>query len=239
MSHGLFVGIILFFASFTLGTAGFGFALVSVPLLALVVSPRIAVPLVVVYSNGINFFLLLRFRDHIEWPKLWPLLVGVLPGIPLGICLLKNTEDIVIRKIVGAVVIGFILWNLFTRTQRSQDLSRFWAVLAGFMSGILTGASAMGGPPVLMYLTLTQWEKNLTRATLQSFFFITGTCALLGLTLERLLTLDVLRFNLLYLPSVILGSVMGYIAFKRISSERFRKMLVYLLLAIGLFLIVS
>jgi len=46
MAYSWFIAIVLFVASFTAATAGFGFALVSMPLITLVVSPRFAVPFV-------------------------------------------------------------------------------------------------------------------------------------------------------------------------------------------------
>jgi uncharacterized membrane protein YfcA len=237
MPYSWFIAIVLFFASFTLGIAGFGFALVSMPFLSLFVSPKFAVPFVMLYGYAINFFLLLRFREYIEWRRLWPLLVGGLPGIPLGIYFLKNFEDVWIKKIVGGVVIVFALWNLIARTERRYVLSRFWAYLAGFASGILSGGTAMGGPPVLIYLTLNRWEKTLTRATLQSFFFTMMTCSLSGLAITKVLTLSVLRFNLLYLPTVILGAITGYLLFTRLASRRFHRILLCLLLVIGLLLV--
>ena len=82
-----------------------------------------------------------------------------------------------------------------------------------------------------------RWEKTLTRATLQSFFFVTGSCSLFGLVITEVLTLSVLRFNLLYLPVVILGGVTGYFLFKRLSSRRFNRILLFLLLVTGLLLI--
>lgn len=236
MAYSGFIAIVLFVASFTFGTAGFGFALVSMPLITLVVSPRFAVPFVMLYSFGINLFLLLRFKEYIEWQKLWPLVVGALPGIPLGIFFLKNYEDVMIKKIVGGVVIVFALWNLIARADRGCVLPRFWAYLAGFASGILHGGTAMSGPPLLIYLTLNKWEKTLTRATLQSFFFVTGSCSLFGLALTKVLTLSVVRCNLLYLPVVVLGGVTGYFLFKRLSSGRFNRILLSLLLATGLLL---
>ncbi len=237
MAHFLFISIVLFFASFTLGTAGFGFAIVSMSLISLVTSPKLAVPFIMLYAYGVNFFLFLRFKEYIDWQKLWPLMVGALPGIPLGIYFLKTHEDVMIKKIVGGVVIVFALWNLIARADRRYALSRFWAYLAGFAGGILHGGTAISGPPVVMYLTLNRWEKTLTRATLQSFFFVTGSFSLFGLVITKILTLSVLRFNLLYLPVVILGGVTGYFLFKRLSSRRFNTLLLSLLLVTGLLLI--
>jgi len=239
MIQPLFISVVLFFASFTLGTAGFGFALVSMPLISLVASPKFAVPFVMLYSFGINCFLLLRFKEYIDWQKLWPLVVGALPGIPLGIYFLKNYEDVMIKKIVGGVVIVFALWNLTVRAERRYALSRSWAYLAGFAGGILHGGTAISGPPVLMYLTLNRWEKTLTRATLQSFFSLTHFFSLFGLVITKVLTLPVLRLNLLYLPIVILGVGTGYFLFKRLSSRFFSRILLSLLLATGLLLIFS
>jgi len=239
MSYYILISFILFLGSFALGTAGFGFALVSVPLLSIVVSPKFAVPFVLVYGYGTNFFLLLRFKEYINWQKAWPMIMGALPGIPVGIYTLKYTEDMVIKKIVGGAVIIFVLWNLFVRTERSYTVSRFWGLLAGFASGILSGACGISGPPVVMYVTLNRWEKNLTRATLQFFFFVMGTGTLFGLIIEKVLTLQVLRFNLLYFPVVILGGVTGYLFFKRTSPRIFNGILLCLLLAIGLFLVSS
>ena len=101
MPYSWFIVIALFLASFTLGTAGFGFAMVSLSLISLVASPKLAVPFIMVYGYGVNFFLFLRFKEYIDWQKLWPLMVGALPGIPLGIYFLKTYEDVMIKKIVG------------------------------------------------------------------------------------------------------------------------------------------
>jgi uncharacterized membrane protein YfcA len=239
MWYHVFVSLVLFLASFVFGTAGFGFALVSVPLLALVVSPKLAVPFVLVYSYGINFFLLLRFKSHIQWPKVWPLMLGAAPGVPIGIYFLKHSENILVRQGVGVVVVVFVLWSLLAKQKKGFTLSRFWGSVAGFASGILGGAFAMPGPPLLIYLALNRWEKNLTRATIQIFFFFTGTCMLLGQAIANVLTLHVLRLNLFYLPVVILGGVVGYLTFKRLSAQLFDRIFMYLLLAIGILLIFS
>ncbi len=237
MDSYFFVSIVLFLASFTLGTAGFGFSLVALPLLSLAVAPRSAVPFLLVYAYGINLSLLFRFKSHLDWPRVWPLMAAAIPGIPVGIYFLKTSENLMIRKAVGGVIIVFVIWNLLARDGRIFDLSRFWAFVTGFTSGILAGAFAMGGPPLLIYLALNRWEKNVTRATLQFCFFFTGTCSLVGQIIAKVLTLDVLQWNLLYLPIVILGGSMGYLTFKRLSSQLFNKILLYVLLLVGLFLI--
>jgi uncharacterized membrane protein YfcA len=239
MAEYIFVSTVLFLASFTFGAAGFGIALVSVPLLSLSLAPRFVVPFILVYAYGINLFLLSRFRSHVQWPRVWPLMLGAAPGIPIGIYFLKTSEALIVRNAVGVIIILFALWSLFVRGQKTYNISRPWAFATGFASGIISSAFAMPGPPVLIYLALNRWEKNLTRATLQFYFFFTGTCSLLGQVLAKVLTLQVLKLNLLYLPVVIVGGSIGYLTFKRLSSQVFNKVLLYVLLAVGLFLVFS
>jgi uncharacterized membrane protein YfcA len=235
----ILISVVLFFAAFVFGTAGFGFGLVSVPLLSLVVNPKLVVPFVLVYAYGINLVLLLRFRSHIRWAHLWPLMVGACPGIPLGIYFLKHAEHGPLKQAVGVVVILYVFWSLVFKKARSYDVPRPWAFVAGFASGVLSGAFALPGPPALVYVTLHWWKKTETRATIHFFFFFVGTWTIFGQIVAHVLTLQVLRFNLFYLPLVVVGGGLGYMTFKRLSPQVFNTLLLYLLLVIGILLIIS
>jgi uncharacterized membrane protein YfcA len=238
MSHYIFISIVLFFASYVFGTAGFGFLLVALPLMSLLVSPKVAVPFLIIYGYGINASMLSRFRGHIHWSKIWPLMVGACPGIPIGVYVLKHSESLLIKKAVGVVVIAFALWNLVNRGERGYSLPRIWAFIIGFVGGIMAGAFGIAGPPIVIYTSLNRWDKNLARGTIQVLLFFNGTLTLIVLALTDILTVEVLRFNLLYLPVVAAGGLLGYFTFTKLSSHHFNRIINYLLLAVGLSLIV-
>ena len=72
--------LIFLLGSFTQGLTGFGFALVSIPLLVLFMDIQIAVPLCMLSGLVITAFLSLQLKDHLDWRKILPLLFGCLPG---------------------------------------------------------------------------------------------------------------------------------------------------------------
>ena len=46
--------------------------------------------------------------------------------------------------------------------------------MAGLLSGILTGAYNVGGPPVVIYADARRWTPDAVRSNLQSFFLLKG-----------------------------------------------------------------
>jgi uncharacterized membrane protein YfcA len=237
MASPFFVTPILFLASFVSGTVGFGFALVAVPLLSLLSTPTFAVPFALLSGYIINLVLLVKFKEHIQVEKLFPLLAGALPGIPLGVYLLRHLEGNSVKTMVGGILILFSLWNLLGRREEGHEISRSWAYVTGFSSGLLAGATAMSGPPLLIYLSLSRWEKNITRATLQSFFLVTDACSIIGLAMAGVITSEMVGSMVLYLPAVMVGGATGYLLFKKLNLSLFYKIVLYLLLAMGMVLI--
>ena len=64
------IALIFLAAGFVQGISGFGSALVAMPLLALVVDVKTAVPLCVLNGLLITLFLTLRLKAHINWRKI-------------------------------------------------------------------------------------------------------------------------------------------------------------------------
>jgi uncharacterized membrane protein YfcA len=237
MVNPLFVTSILLLASFVSGTVGFGFALVAVPLLSVLATPGFAVPFALLSGYIINLVLLVKFKEHIQVEKLFPLLAGALPGIPLGVYLLSHLGGNSIKTMVGGILIVFSLWKLIGRSDEGCSIPRTWAYLTGFSSGLLAGATAMSGPPLLIYLSLSRWEKNISRATLQSFFLVTDAWSIIALSLAGLITSEMAWSSVMYLPAVMAGGATGYFLFKKLNLSLFYKLVLYLLLITGMILI--
>ena len=64
---------------------GFAGSLLAVPLFALLMSPRDAVPGYAFPLLAVNLFLVCEGRRHIEWRCVRGLLLGGLPGVPIGV----------------------------------------------------------------------------------------------------------------------------------------------------------
>lgn len=162
------LSIIFFLAGWVQGVTGFGSALVALPLLTLVIDIKEAVPLCILASLIITTFMAFQLHDHFNRKKILPLCLGSLPGILLGSTLLKTVPSDIIKTALGALLIIYALYHLLFSV-RQRPLNYNWGYLAGFFSGAIGAAFSAGGPPSIIYTTLTDWTRDDIKATLTGF----------------------------------------------------------------------
>jgi len=88
----LWVSLILFLAGFNQGISGFGVILVAIPLLMLFLDIKTVVPLTALSALVIAVTLFIQLKDRFDFGKIKPLLIGAIPGIPVGVFLLKEVD---------------------------------------------------------------------------------------------------------------------------------------------------
>jgi uncharacterized protein len=236
MSEYFLVSLIMAFAGFTQGFSGFGAVIVSLPCLTLFLPIKFVVPLVTLMSCCINLILVIQLRHHLQWPKIFPLLLASIPGIPLGVYVLKAVAPWSLEILLGLVLIGVPFYSRYTRARLGPPHS-WWAYLAGFVSGCLGGCLGTNGPPIVVYAALQPWDKDVMKATLVGFFFIAHLGAFALQASSGLATTRVFTMVFGSLPFLALGVFSGSFCYTRISSASFRKVIMIMLVAMGLFLI--
>jgi uncharacterized membrane protein YfcA len=188
--------------------------------------------------NGliITGFLSLQLRQHVDWRKIMPLLVGCLPGVVLGISLLKKTDEALLSLLLGLLLIGYGGYRLVF-SLRPRDVHRGWAYVAGFSTGAISGAFSAGGPPTIIYTTLPGWTKDEIKATLSGFFFICGVVTAIGHVASGLTTVTVLRFFTPTAPAVLAGVTLGAFFSCRFSTAGYIKLILACLVLLGLLMV--
>lgn len=228
---------VVFVAAALQGLAGFGFGLVCMGVLPLFVPARLAVVLISVLRAAPALTLLIQLRRELSLRRVAPLLLGALLGVPLGVWFLASASPTGVRLVLGLVLSGYALWALGRRAPEVQEdppPRRGWALLAGWIGGVLGGGFNTGGPPVVLYAAIAGWQKDVLRASLASYF---TTVIALQLTLfagSGLLTWPLLQVQLLALPLVILGSWVGNLLASRVPQAAFQKGLLLLIFVLGL-----
>lgn len=229
----ILIFLVIFFAAFTQGSVGFGFGLVSMGLLPFFVSEHFAVPFVAPYTFVTAALVAWGVRKHIRWARVWPLLIGVVVGVPFGVLAVKVANPLTIKLILGVTLIGYSIWALFGASHtHERQLHVGWGCLAGTASGVL-GAFNTGGPPAVVYTTVRNWDKDATKSTLQVIFAVTAVIQLTGFAMTGLLSGEVLLKNLMMLPALVLGVLVGHALYKRIDQVTFKRVLLVLLLVVG------
>jgi len=229
---------IVFVSSFIRSAFGFGDALVSMPVLVMLIGLKTATPLVALISSTIAAAILIRCWRSIEVKSAWRLVISSLVGIPIGLYFLKGSYEIPLRLILAVVLIGFSLF-LLLKPKLFTVRGKKSALIFGFIGGILGGAYNTNGPPVIIYGALRRWEPEVFRSTLQGYFFPTGLMVLVGHGLTGLWTKTVFHHYLLVFPILILNIILGHLFYERIPKEKFNTLVHFLLLAAGLLLFVN
>ncbi len=232
MSGTLSIGIIFLLSGFVQGLTGFGSALVAMPLLCLFLDVKSAVPLCALTSVLITSIMVIQLRSSVALERIAPLSLASLPGIGVGIVLLKTVDSSIIRFALGLLLVIYSVYSLAYRP-RPRRLSRYWAWLAGFCSGAIGSAFSAGGPPTIIYTALNDWSKDEIKATLTGFFLINSVMivtvhALTGLTTRR----ELISF-LVAAPFILVGVLAGSYLYRIVPGAKYRQLVYAFLIAMG------
>lgn len=233
----LLLSVVIFTAGFVQGLSGFGSILLALPILSLFIDIKILIPLMVLCGLAMSCFLLFQLRLHLDLKKILPLFIGAVPGIPLGVIFLKKIEPDLIYWILGLILMAYSLYMLFLQSKKSGGIRERWGYFFGFLSGFIGGGLSAGGPPVIVYTSLQDWKKDIIKVTIQGFFVINGLLTVLVHALSGLTTALVLRYFVVSIPMLILGTGLGSFFYGKIGEESYRRIMMVLLAALGGFML--
>ena len=225
------VAVIIFLAVLTQTATGFGLALVSMGLVVQVLGIQVAAPLVALTAASLELILLVRHRRALNWNAVWKLSVASSVGIPLGILALKQVDERIILTVLGLVIVGYAVYAL--TNPRMPELSPGWAWSFGFLAGLLGGAYNTAGPPAVIYGNGRRWSPSEFKSNLQGFFLLNDALVIAGHAVSHHLTPDVWSNYRLALPALALGLAAGLGLERLIHPEAFRKIVLWLLIAMG------
>jgi uncharacterized membrane protein YfcA len=234
----LAVVLILMGATLVRATLGFGEALISVPLLALLMPVEQAAPIAVLVSITIALVILLMDWREVHVRSAGWLIISTLVGIPCGLLLLTSVEGTVVKAILGVVTIGFAIHPFVSSRHVALKDDRF-AWIFGFHAGVLGGAYGMNGPPLAIYGALRRWRPEHFRATLQAYFLPASIAGMSGYWLAGLWTPAVSHFYLASLPGVLVATLCGRYIGRRVQPHRFLRFVYAALILIGAILLIQ
>lgn len=234
----LLIALIVFAAAFAQSLTGFGFALVVMPLVTIVLGVRTAAPVVALAGVTVYAINLARYRRAINVPEVLRLAVASAVGVPFGIWVLSNASEDLVMRILGLILVAYAAYSLLQPgTQRA--LSRGWVYPAGFLAGCLGGAYNTPGPPVVVYGSMRKLPRDEFRAVLQTLFFINGVLVVTSHALAQHLTREVLVYYLCAVPALALGILVGSVVDPRVNHDQFRRIVTVMILVLGLTLLLG
>ena len=228
--------VLVFLAALIQSISGFGFAVIIMPLITLVLGLQVAAPMVALTALTVYVINLVRYRQAINVGEVLRLGAMSALGVPIGIWALGNVSETLVKQVMGLVLIAYAIYAL-VRPATSWMPSRSWVFPAGFLAGCMGGAYNTPGPPVIIYGSLRQWPKDEFRAVLQALFLVNAVLVVSSHVVARHVTAEVLTFYLYALPALGLGILVGSRVDSKVDRERVRILVTALILILGLSLV--
>ena len=223
------VGLAALIRAFT----GFGFAMLVVPVFSFFLTPGDAVVLSAVLA------FLLGLLSYSSWWGLFPvaparpMVASSVIGTAIGVWFLASLSVAEFQLWIGiSVVIASMVLARFVPSERAASSPT--ALATGVASGLMNGAFAIPGPPVILYVVATLSEPVKSRAFLMMFFCCSSLVSLVMFGAAGLISPRPFQLLWVALPAMWLGNQAGNWAFARYAGAAYRPFVVGLCILIGL-----
>ncbi len=222
------------------GSLGVGTPLLTVPMLAMVLPPQVAVVIMAVPVVVANLWQV-KEAGHLSKTvkRFWPAFLSLLAGTWVGVTVLVDINERALLILVGTIV---ILFTLFQGRSRKITISSRWEPLAGVgfcgASGIIGGLSSMFGPMLILFLvSLGNLSKNQFVGTI-SFLYVAAVVPwTVIMVLLGVLNGPLAWFSALATVPLCAGMVAGRAIRSHINERVFQRLVFVILLISGMAMI--
>lgn len=221
-----------FLAGVISGVSGFGYALVSVPLLLTIYEPTTVIVVLAFIGIFTNTLVVSDSFRVVQRRALASLLPPSALGLVVGVELLRVVEAVYIELIAGSLVIAFAVMLL--RGWVLPGLKGRWGpVIAGGSAGVMSTSTGLGGPPIVMLFAARKLARDAFRATNAAYFLVLGTLTLSLLLVRGMVQWQHLGIAALLIPAAFIGKALGTWTAGYLSGSNFRALTLGITLVAG------
>ncbi len=207
-------------AGFVRGLAGFGLAILLVPVLGLAIPPAEAV----VVGNWLGFLIsFMHVRKQISHTErsAWIIAGTALVMIPLGVLALGAVGVPMARLLIALIALAAFIAVILPPKPHHVP-GRAETLATGIASGLLTGFAGMPGPPVVPFYLRRGLDPATARASMMSIFLVTQGAGVAIAVIMGAANWRELGIALALYPLVVVGNWAGSRAFGRIDARAWR-----------------
>ena len=200
-----------------------GLGILVAPLLASVFAARQSIGLMLGFLILADIFAAGYYRRHAQWKYIIYLIPTALAGIVVGYFLLKIVKDIQLKPIIGMVVLTMLAMNYWHNRRSETRIPTHWLFSAavGFFAGVVTMMTNTAGAIMAIYLIAMRLPKAQFIGTAAWYFFVVNWLKVPFIANLELMTVESIKLNLMMLPFIAIGAVLGIIMLKRIPRKAF------------------
>ncbi|MDG1946099.1 MAG: sulfite exporter TauE/SafE family protein [Halioglobus sp.] len=221
---------------FGIAKGGFGgaIAIISVPIMALVMPPTQAAGILLPILVVMDILVVKTYWGVFDRRALCLLLPGAIAGVGIGYFSAGVMNEHYMRILVGVLSAVFGLQNLLVSNARASNKHHsISASIYGALAGFTSFSIHAGGPPLTMYLMPKQLSPILFAGTAGIFFAVVNVVKLVPYTLLGQFTTENLLYSLVLVPLAPLGVKVGHYLVKQSASSFYYNVISVALVVVG------
>ncbi len=224
-----------FLGAFTQRVSGFGYGIVVMMffphVLSLANSTALSGSICIIQS----LIVAIAMKDKINIKQvLLPIIPYTLTSL-IGTLIVKGSDTSVLKRILGAFLIALSIYFFIFSSKIKIKANTPNALLAGSLSGFLSGLFAMGGPPVVVYYLSATDSTDEYLATIQCYFLISNIIATFQRAAAGAYSKTVLLLIIPVALSMLVANYIGKKTYSRLSPDILKKAIYGFMALSGLF----
>lgn len=226
--------VALSLSGFVQGMTGFGFGLVSVALLPLVLGLKDALVVVAFLNVVVCAATFAATWREFRWRRARGLVIGSCVGVPIGFWGLVHLDAMLLLRALGVLLCAFAAIELIFGERSPVKIPAGLGFPIGVVSGGIGGALNVGGPPAIAYAYSQAWEKGEIVAALQVVFGLSAVLRAVLVGASELVRPELVWVACLSIVPLLLATVAGGWILGRVPQGSLRRAVFGFLFLMGL-----
>ena len=177
------------------------------------------------FSCGTSTFNAIKYRRHIPFRIVLPLLMAAMVVIPIAVHFSTRIHPALFQCLLGIVLIGLSLYFLFFQKNASLRPTLANGLITGALGGALNGLFSTGGPPIVLYLTSACTENIVYFSAIQFYFSVTNLYATGVRLTNGLITKDIMLYARIGFVGCMAGDLLGSRVFDRLDPAKLKRII--------------
>jgi uncharacterized membrane protein YfcA len=168
-------------------------------------------------------FAVAYYRRHAVWAHVLRLMPWAVLGILAGYLLLGVVDDNQLKRVIGLIVLVLVMLETWRNARTDAPIpQKLWVAAGiGILAGIATMMANAAGPLIVLYFIAMRLEKQHFIGTAAWYFLILNLFKVPFMWSREMITWQTLRINLMLLPAVAVGAVVGIAILQRLPQKGF------------------
>ena len=227
------IALVVVFSGFLRGFIGFGSGLLMIPILSYFYSPVFAMVFNIIIEIPATIYLTFVGIKKSNLREITPMMFTMMLTIPFGTIFLVSVDEQIIKTLMSLLLIFFVIL-IATGWRIKSTITKYVLVLGGAISGLMQGATGMGGPPYVTVLLSKNDSDDVARANILVITSGLVISAIISLYYFGLFTKDILLTGAISAPIYVFATYIGTKFFNYSGNKYFRNSSLIALGVVGL-----